>query len=230
MTNSSAAPLAILIPAYNCAPTIADVVRGARQHIDQVLVIDDGSSDATAERAAAAGAAVERQPTNAGKGAALRRGMESLSARGVTRVLTMDGDGQHLADQLPALLEESNRHPHALIIGARQVAPGEVSAIRLFGNRFANRWVEIATGLALPDTQSGLRVYPLPETLALGVAARHFDFETEVLIRAARGGLLISSVSVRAYNPPPDERVSHFRPFIDTVRIIHVVLRSILLG
>jgi glycosyltransferase involved in cell wall biosynthesis len=230
MTHSSAPPLAVLIPAYNCAQTIGDVVRGARQYVARVLVVDDGSSDATAERAAAAGAEVARQPANTGKGAALRRGMELLSARGVARVLTMDGDGQHLADQLPALLEESDRHPHALIIGARQVAPGEVSSIRLFGNRFANRWVEIATGLALPDTQSGLRVYPLPETLALGVSARHFDFETEVLIRAARGGLLISSVPVRAYYPPPEERVSHFRPFVDTVRIIYVVLRSILLG
>jgi len=230
MATPSAIPPAVLIPAYDCAQTIGDVVRGARQYVARVLVIDDGSSDATAERAAAAGADVQRQPANAGKGAALRRGLEWLSAQGATQVLTMDGDGQHLPDQLPALLEESRRHPHALIIGARQVAPGEVSAIRSFGNRFANRWVEIACGLALPDTQSGMRVYPLPETLALGVVGQHFDFETEVLIRAARGGILILSVPVRAYYPPPHERVSHFRPFVDTVRIIRVVLRTILLG
>jgi glycosyltransferase involved in cell wall biosynthesis len=228
MAISSAGPLAVLIPAYDCAQTIGDVVRGARQHVAQVLVIDDGSSDATAERAAAAGADVQRQPINAGKGAALRLGMEWLSARGVARVLTMDGDGQHLPHQLPALLAESERHPHALIIGARQVGHADVSAMRLFGNRFANRWVEIACGLALPDTQSGLRVYPLPETLALGTVGRHFDFETEVLIRAARGGMLITSVPVQAYYPPPHERVSHFRPVVDTVRIIVLVLRLIL--
>jgi hypothetical protein len=142
----------------------------------------------------------------------------------------MDGDGQHLADEVPALLETSARAPHALIIGARQVDAAEVTPIRLFGNRFANRWVEIASGVSLPDPQSGFRVYPMPETLALGARADHFAFETEVLIRAARGGLRIVSVPVRAYYPPPEVRVSHFRPFVDTVRIIAVVLRLILFG
>jgi hypothetical protein len=120
--------------------------------------------------------------------------------------------------------------PHALIIGARQVDPSQVTPIRLFGNRFANRWVKIACGLALPDTQSGFRIYPMPETLALGSAAGHFAFETEVLIRAARCGLVLRSVPVQAYYPPPEERVSHFRPFVDTVRIIAVVLRLIVFG
>jgi glycosyltransferase involved in cell wall biosynthesis len=221
--------LAVLIPAFNCAATIGEVVNGARRHAERVVVVDDGSTDATAERAAAAGAEVLRQPRNTGKGAVLRSGLEWLEARGVERVLTMDGDGQHLADQIPAMLEASARDPHALIIGARQVEPGQVKAIRLFGNRFANRWVEIACGLALPDTQSGFRIYPMPETLALGAATGHFAFETEILIRAARGGIAIHSVPVRAYYPPPDERVSHFRPVVDTVRIIAVVLRLILL-
>jgi glycosyltransferase involved in cell wall biosynthesis len=222
--------LAVLIPAYNCAATIAEVVAGARRFVDCVLVVDDGSADATAERAVAAGAEVLRQRGNTGKGAALRAGMEWLAARGVERVVTMDGDGQHLPDQIPVLLEASAGAPHALVVGARQVAAAQVQPIRRFGNRFANRWVEIASGLALPDTQSGFRVYPMPETLALGAATGHFAFETEVLIRAARGGILVCSVPVQAYYPPPAERVSHFRPFVDTVRIIRIVLRLILLG
>jgi glycosyltransferase involved in cell wall biosynthesis len=220
--------LAILIPAYDCAETIGDVVRGARRFVERVLVVDDGSRDATAESAAAAGAEVLRQPHNTGKGAALRAGMERLMASGVESVLTMDGDGQHLPEELPTLIAAAQREPHALIIGARQVGSEQVSRARLFGNRFANRWVEIAGGLALPDTQSGFRVYPMPETLALGAASGHFAFETEILIRAARGGLRVQSVPVRAYYPPPDVRVSHFRPFVDTVRIIVVVLRLIL--
>jgi glycosyltransferase involved in cell wall biosynthesis len=222
--------LAVLIPAYDCAATIAEVVAGARRFIDCVLVVDDGSTDATAERAAAAGAEVLRQPRNTGKGAALRAGLEWLAARGVERVVTMDGDGQHLPDQIPVLLEASAGAPHALVIGARQVAPDQVQPIRRFGNRFANRWVEIATGLALPDTQSGFRVYPMPETLALGATTGHFAFETEVLIRAARGGVLVRSVPVQAHYPPPDQRISHFRPFVDTLRIIRIVLRLILIG
>src|SRR5262250_227619 len=105
MSESSAAPLAILVPAYNCASTIAAVVTGARHHVERVLVVDDGSSDATAAVAFQAGAEVLRHDVNRGKGAALRDGMETLAAIGVGRVLTMDGDGQHLPDQIPVLLE-----------------------------------------------------------------------------------------------------------------------------
>lgn len=223
-----ASDMAVLIPAYNCAETIGRVVAGARQYLPRVLVVDDGSADPTAERAAAAGAEVLRQSRNGGKGAALRAGLEHLAAAGVHRVLTMDGDAQHLPEEIPALLEASAHQPHALVIGARQVGGEQVTPVRLFGNRFANRWVEIATGVSLPDTQSGFRVYPMPETLALGARAGHFAFETEILIRAARAGLNIVSVPVRAYYPPPAERVSHYRPFLDTVRIIRVVLRLIL--
>ncbi len=193
-----------------------------------MLVVSDGSSDATAERAAAAGAEVVRHASPRGKGAALQTGMDALANRGVGRVLTMDGDGQHLSDEMPRLLEASQREPAALIIGARQIEPGTVAPMKLFGNRFANRWVEIASGQALPDTQSGFRVYPLATTLALGARAGHFAFETEVLIRAARAGVPIRSVPVRVYYPPIDERFSHYRPWRDTVRIILVVLGLIL--
>jgi glycosyltransferase involved in cell wall biosynthesis len=215
---------AVLIPAFNCAATIAHVVRGARALVPHVLVVNDGSADATAELAAAAGAEVIAHPENRGKGAALDTGMRALLAGGFTHVLTMDGDGQHLDSEIPVVLRAAHEAPAALIIGERQVDVSVTTASRRFGNRFANRWVEIACGRVLPDTQSGFRVYPLRETLALGVRARHFAFETEVLIRAARAGMEIRSVPVRTYYPPPDERVSHFRPFTDTVRIIFVVL------
>jgi glycosyltransferase involved in cell wall biosynthesis len=222
--------VAVLVPAYDCAATIAAVVAGARRYLDHVLVVDDGSRDATAARAEAAGAEVVRHPRNRGKGAALRSGIALLGARCVGRILTMDGDGQHLADEIPVLLAASDADPHAVVIGARRVEAADVKPIRLFGNRFANRWVEIASGLSLPDTQSGFRIYPMPETLALGARAGHFAFETEILIRAARGGLRVRSVPVAAYYPPAHERVSHYRPFVDTVRIIAVVLRLILIG
>jgi hypothetical protein len=150
--------------------------------------------------------------------------MRVLAQRGFTHVLTMDGDGQHLGDQIPALLQEGRAHPHAIVIGARQVTAGSTTAMKVFGNRFANRWVEIACGERVPDTQSGFRIYPLPQTLDLRVRARRFAFETEVLIRAARAEIPILSVPVRAFYPPPEARVSHYQPFLDTVRIIFVVL------
>jgi glycosyltransferase involved in cell wall biosynthesis len=221
---SEAGETAVLVPALDCAATIADVVRGASRHVDLVLVVSDGSADDTAERASHAGAEVLRNDRNMGKGWTLRRGMEELAARGIRRVVTMDGDGQHLSSQVPLLLAAAAANPGALIVGERIVGEKLVPPLRLFGNRFANRWVEIACGTALPDTQSGFRVYPLAETLALGTHADHFAFETEALIRAVRRGIPIHSVQVEVYYPPADERISHYRPFVDTVRIIFVVL------
>jgi glycosyltransferase involved in cell wall biosynthesis len=222
--HSGPSSFAVLIPALNCESTIAAVVSGARRFVELVVVVSDGSTDATAERAAAAGAQVLRHARTQGKGAALLTGMSWLMARGVTAVLTMDGDGQHLGEEIPVLLTASAAAPDALVVGMRQVDPALLTPARIFGNRFANRWVEIACGQALPDTQSGFRIYPLRATLALGTHARHFGFETEVLIRAARAGLRIQSVPVQTFYPPAAERISHFRPVRDTLRIILVVL------
>src|SRR5262249_42041114 len=149
---------------------------------EMVLVVSDGSTDATPTQAGAAGAEVVEHRTTLGKGAVLQTGMRWAAERRYARVLTMDGGGQHLRDQIPVVLQASDAQPEALVIGVRQVDAGLVTAMRGFGNRFANRWVEIACGQALPDTQSGFRVYPLPAIMALGTRAQHFAFETEVLI------------------------------------------------
>jgi glycosyltransferase involved in cell wall biosynthesis len=220
--------VAIVIPALNCARSIGAVVLGARRYVPEVVVVNDGSNDATVAEATAAGATVLSHDHRRGKGAALLTGMRALAARGFERVLTMDGDGQHLVDQIPVLLDASQVAPRALIIGARRLESMGAAPINLFGNRFANRWVEIACGQPMPDTQSGFRVYPLAATLALGVRARHFAFETEVLIRAVRAGIEVRSVPVRVYYPPVAERRSHYRKVGDTVRIIFVVVGLIL--
>jgi glycosyltransferase involved in cell wall biosynthesis len=222
------AEFAALIPALDCEATIQAVIGGTRRFVPRVLVVDDGSSDRTSDAAKAAGAEVLRQPANRGKGAALRLGMEALRAQGVTHVLTLDGDGQHLAGDIPALLAASTAEPTALVLGARQHPPGSVAPIRVFGNRFANRWVRIACGAELEDTQSGFRVYPLDAALALGCRADRFAFETEMLIRGVRAGIPLRSVPVGVYNPPIDERISHFRGFSDTVRIVFTVIGLIL--
>ena len=216
--------VAVLIPALDCGATVAEVVAGARSHVVRVLVVDDGSHDDTAARARSAGATVIVHPRRCGKGVALRTGMRALQAEGVTHVLTMDADGQHLPGEIPSLLRALADQPDALTIGARRMERVEAAPLRLFGNRFANRWVEIACGQAIPDTQSGFRVYPLDRVLRLPLRAHHFAFETEVLIRAVRAGIPIASVPVDVYYPPPAEHASHFRPFVDTVRMIIVVL------
>jgi len=222
--GATAPSFAIVIPAYDCAATIESAVTGALGHRKPVVVVDDGSMDQTAEIAARAGATVLSNGRNLGKGESLRRGLRHCRDLGMSHAVTMDGDGQHLPDQIPALIAAATAEPTAIVIGQRIIDPATVSANRLFGNRFANRWVEIACHEAIPDTQSGFRVYPVRATLALSCRARRFAFETEVLIRGVRGGLSIVSVPTEVYYPPPEVRTSHYRPWADTVRIIFVVL------
>src|SRR5512143_1497428 len=143
------AETAVLIPALNCGATIGAVVSGARQYVPDVLVVSDGSTDATVAEAMAAGAQIIAHDRPRGKGAALLTGMRALAAQGVRRVLTMDGDGEHLASEIPTLLEAAAAQRGAQIIGARRFEEITVAPIKLFGNRFANRWVEIACGQAL---------------------------------------------------------------------------------
>jgi glycosyltransferase involved in cell wall biosynthesis len=214
---------AVLVPAYQCAPTIAPVIADARAHLEPVVVVDDGSDDGTAERARLAGAEVVRHPRNRGKGAALVSGMRHLAAAGFTHAVSMDGDGQHLGAEIPTLLAEARADPSAIVVGTRAIAGQEVAAANLFGNRFANAVVRLAAGVAVCDTQSGFRVYPLAAVLALPIDGERFEYETTVIIRAARARIPIRAVTVQVYYPPIAERRSHYRKVVDTVRIIRAV-------
>ena len=217
--------VAALIPAYEAGKTVADVVAGARAHVTRVIVVDDGSRDDTAARAAAAGADILRHTDNAGKGAALLTGLRALAADGVARALTMDADGQHLAAEVPALLAASDAEPRAIVVGVRRKAGHTIRRLNRFGNWIADALLRRIAGRPLPDTQSGFRVYPVAATLALGARGTRYDFETEVLLRAARRGMPLVGVPVAVHYPPVAERVSHYRPGRDTVRIIETVLR-----
>ncbi len=219
--------VAAVVPAYDAAATIGDVVRGTRAVVPDVLVVDDGSRDTTGALAAAAGATVRRQEPNAGKGAALVRGFHHWEARGFTHVVTLDADGQHYPDEIPLLLRAAASAPDALVVGVRRKEGQAISAAARFGNWVADTLMEQLAGQALPDTQSGFRVYPLARTLAMPTIGRRYDFETEILFRAARRGIPLVGVPVRVFYPPIAERVSHFDPWWDTLRIIGTVLHAL---
>lgn len=217
--------VAALIPAFDCARTITDVVRGASRYCEHVLVVDDGSSDETAQLARAAGADVIRHGINRGKGAALRSGLIGLLAQGFTHAFSVDGDGQHLASEMQRMLDLSHAMPCAIVLGARRIAPEqEVAPMKRFGNDFANWWVSLAAGREFRDTQTGFRIYPIAATLDLGVQAERYQFESEVLILAARRGVGIETCDVAVFYPPPGERISHYDPWLDTCRIIATVV------
>ena len=217
--------VAALVPAYRAADTVGAVVAGARAYFTHVLVVDDGSGDGTGAAAAAAGADVITHPVNLGKGAALDTGLHALGARGVGRVLTLDADGQHLPEEIPVLLAASDATPAAIVVGVRRKEGQTIARLNRFGNWIADRLLRVIAGRALPDTQSGFRVYPVAATLALGTRGSRYDFETEVLLLAAREGIPLVGVPVRVWYPPVAERVSHFRKGRDTLRIIGTVIR-----
>jgi len=223
VSESSPFRPAVLVPSYDCAATIAAVVVDARRHVSSVLVVDDGSTDGTGERARAAGAEVLRHRENRGKGAALVSGMRQLAAAGFTHALSMDGDGQHLGAEIPKLLAAARAEPGAIVIGVRTIGTQAVAAVNLFGNRVANLAVRVAAGSPVGDTQSGFRVYPLAAVLALPVDGLRFEYETTVIIRAARAHVPIRATPVAVYYPPIAERRSHYRKVVDTLRIIRAV-------
>jgi glycosyltransferase involved in cell wall biosynthesis len=222
--------IAAIIPAYRAAATIEAVVTGTRGLLGSVLVVDDGSPDDTGARAAAAGAEVFRLEPNQGKGAALAAGMRRLAGRGVTHAVTLDADGQHLPSEIPLLLAASAADPSAIVVGVRRKQGFAIRRAARVGNWVADRAMRWIAGRPVPDTQSGFRVYPVAATLALGVRGTRYDFETEVLLRAARQGLPLVGVPVAVHYPPIAERVSHYRPWVDTLRIIRTVLRLLLAG
>jgi glycosyltransferase involved in cell wall biosynthesis len=216
-----------IIPAYEAGRTIGAVVADIRGYCSRIIVVDDGSHDDTAARAASAGAEVLRHALNAGKGAAIVTGLKALSRDGVARALTLDADGQHLGSEIPVLLAVSDAAPHAIVVGVRKKEGHPIAFINRLGNWFADRVLRVVAGRPLPDTQSGFRIYPVATTLALDVQSTRYDFETEVLLRAARRGVGLVGVPVAVYYPPVAERVSHYRPAKDTLRIVRTVARVV---
>jgi hypothetical protein len=208
----------VVIPVFNEAATVGAVVDAARRYAP-VLVVDDGSTDASAPLAVAAGAEVLRHPRRLGKAQALRTGAAAARQQGATHIVTLDGDGQHAAEDLPALLAASRQAPEALVLGVR-VRPGDgggVPAGRLNAIRVAGFFVDWASGLRLADTQTGFRVYPLAVLARLGARRGGFVFETEVLVAAAAASVRVVEVPIMVI--PRASRRSRFRPVADGTAI-----------
>jgi glycosyltransferase involved in cell wall biosynthesis len=214
---------AAVIPAYRAAPSVAAVVRGALSRVDDVLVVDDGSDDATSDAAARAGARVVRHPRNLGKGRALRTGFEDLFGRGHARVVTLDADGQHLPDEIPVLVGAASRAQ--LVIGSRDHLFGEMGAVRRLSNRWSTALIAAVAGVDLSDVQSGFRVYARELVDAVGFPEPRFEAESAVVVRAARAGFTVIAVPVRL-GFADGRTTSHYRPLVDSLRIAAAVARA----
>jgi len=222
--------IAVVIPAYNEAATIAGIVHRARQQIETVLVIDDGSGDDTAAQAESAGATVLRQPVNQGKGAALWRGMQEALALGAAAVISLDADGQHCPEDIPKLLNAWRHQPDRLIIAARLKCRESAPRLRRFANGMADFWVSWAAGYPIRDTQSGFRLYPAAFLSNVPPPRQNsggFVFESALLIQATHCGYPPAAVVIEALYLP-QSRHSHYRPWRDTWRITVMVAKELL--
>ena len=228
--NSAAAQarpgaVAVVVPAFRAGRRIGEVVERVRTAAPgaTVLVVDDGSDDDTAARALAAGAAVASHERNLGKGRALATGLEAATAlEGMHFTVTLDADGQHPPEAIPALLEPLEADRADLVVGARRRDPAVMPAGRRLTNWLSSTLVSRAVGFTVPDSQSGFRAMTRAVAARVRPSGRRYEFETEFLFEAAAAGFRIAAVLVPTlYADEP----SHFRSVSDTLRLARVFLR-----
>ncbi|MBN1627078.1 MAG: DUF2062 domain-containing protein [Deltaproteobacteria bacterium] len=222
----------IVIPAYNNPGTLRDVVLRALSVHDRVMVVDDGSRDTAEDLLKGLDVRVVRHTKNMGKGAAILTGAMEADRLGMTHIVTIDADGQHDPADFSRFLPIVHENPHAIVIGRRHFQGTGAPRLSVFGRNFSNFWMRLQTGISVGDTQSGFRAYPLAVLKGLRLRERHYSFEVEVLVKAAWAGVKIMETDVSVYYPPSEQRVSHFRGFMDNLRIsilnTKLTMRSIL--
>jgi len=222
----------LVVPVYNHAATLRAVAQGGLAEGFPVLVVDDGSTDGGLDTVADLPVVRHRFPSNRGKGAAILAAAAVAKRSGYEAILTIDADGQHDPADARRLLEAAAPSWPAVAIGARGMEAANVPQSSVFGRDFSNFWVRLECGHALADSQSGYRLYPVDFLLAGRFLSTGFPFEVEVLVRAGWAGLPLLSVPVPVRYPPAGERVSHFHPFLDNLRLsfLHawLVVRSLL--
>lgn len=216
-----------LIPAYNEEARVADVVRGARRYLPAVIVVDDGSSDATAAVAERAGAEVMRHPVNRGKGAGLRSGMERVFGEGFDAVLVLDADGQHNPDEIPRFLDAAEKTGADIVVGSRMGKAEGMPRVRYLTNRFTSAVISRIAGCGIPDSQCGYRLVRERAFRTMTFRTARYDTESEMLIEAGRAGCRIVSVPVSTIY---GTETSKIHPLKDSVRFIRLILRHLIPG
>jgi glycosyltransferase involved in cell wall biosynthesis len=213
--------IVVVIPTYNNCKTIGQVVADVKQYANHIIVVNDGSTDDTAQILSKIDSIeILTHERNSGKGTALKNGLCRAKAAGFRYAITIDSDGQHFASDIPTFVNEIEQTPDNLLVGSRNIQADNMPGKNTFANKFSNFWFRLETGVNLPDTQSGYRLYPIQ---LMNVEKRYYtakyEFELEALVFASWGGIAVRNIPVHVYYPPEGERVSHFRPGRDFTRI-----------
>lgn len=218
----------VVMPTYNNGGTLRDVVERVLRYCANVIVVNDGCTDGSAEILASFGEriTVVDYGKNRGKGYALKQGFKKAISLGYDHAITIDSDGQHYPEDIPSFVEASEQHPEALIVGSRNLNQENMPGKNTFANKFSNFWFKVQTGVNLPDTQTGYRLYPLRRLPSLALLTSRYEAELELLVFSAWRAIDLIPISINVYYPKGEERVTHFRPFWDFLRIS--VLNTIL--
>jgi len=221
---------AVLIPVYNNEQSVATVIDRVKTQIDRIIVVNDGSTDRTGEiLSTRTDIELIVHESNRGKGAALRTGFEYAFSHEVTHVLTIDADGQHNCDEIPLFLEKLTEDSESIWIGARTIyGSGKAPFKNRLGRWFGNIWIRLFTGFDLHDTQSGYRLYPLAHLEPLEIKTNRYDYEQEVLLEAAWAGVSLKEFAIQQIYQSREDRVSHFHPLTDFLRIAKVHVRAMI--
>lgn len=214
----------VLLPTYNNHKTLKRVIDGILAYTTDIIVVNDGSTDATTSILSNyPEIKTIHKPTNTGKGTALKIGFKHAVKLGFDYAITLDTDGQHYPDDIPNFIEAltNSEHKNVLIIGDRNMNEADVFAQSAKGNRVSTFWMYAATGLRLNDSQSGFRLYPVKamDNIKFMKATKKFEFEIEAIVKSFWSGINIIHVPIKVLYDP-DERVSHFRPFMDIARMV----------
>ncbi|HMA63934.1 MAG TPA: DUF2062 domain-containing protein [Chitinispirillaceae bacterium] len=223
----------VVIPTYNNAGTIESVINDVKKYCSDIVVVNDGSTDETASLLCKVDNIVLINfEKNLGKGAALQAAFKYSNEQKFTHAITFDADGQHLGIDIPVLLDNIHKEPETLWIGDRTITVRdgiEQPPRSRFGRRFGAFWFKFYTGVFIRDTQCGLRAYPLELITTLECYSPRYEYEIEILISASWNNIAVKSVPVHLLYMTKEERVSHFRPFIDFMRISKVNSRAALI-
>lgn len=217
--------IAVVIPVYNESATIRDVATAVLQQTENVIIVDDGSSDDSQNQLEGLNVHLLRHEQNQGKATALQSGFDHAIKLDAQMIITLDGDGQHNPAEIPQLISAAQANPNSIIIAARLKQRHNAPKLRLFANRFADFWVSWAAGYPVTDSQSGFRLYPfdLLRDVRLNTSKeKGFVFESEIVIEAASHSFYSVSVPVESIYHV-GRRQSHYKPWTDTWRIVRMI-------